>query len=93
MMGRSDKIPLSATSYPDVAAAIAAVFRILDVYDLEALHDALSDRDGTLAFRDPTLFLKIQADPQWQTKCDLIEAAAKFTHSVGAIISTLELKK
>lgn len=89
-MGRSDKIPLSVTSFPQVAEAIATVFRILDVYDLDALHAALSDRDGTLSFRDPTLFLKIQADPQWQRKCDLVEAAAKFTRSVSAIISGLE---
>lgn len=89
MSAPDEKIPLAETEFGQVVHGIAVARSLLAAWDVEGLHALMSDRDGMLAFRDPTLFLAVQGDPNWQAKCDLVEAAARFVRAVDLAVQKL----
>lgn len=82
-------VPVSMTDFAKAVQQIAMACQILQHTDWEGLFALMSDRDGMLAFRDPTLFNRVHADPQWGAKLGLVKAAADFIHAVRAIKSDL----
>lgn len=75
-------IPAHLIDFAAAMEVVGVAYQLLQHFDWQDLHRTLSDADGMLVFRDPTLFRQIQADPQWGMKVSLVRAAADFTHAV-----------
>ncbi|MFT3972168.1 MAG: hypothetical protein QM699_01520 [Amaricoccus sp.] len=89
MEGIHPAIPGRLTDFAQAMQQVSLACQILQHVDWEGLYAVMSDRDGMLAFRDPTLFMRVHADPQWGAKLGLVKAAANFTHAVRAIKTDL----
>lgn len=92
-MDRDRRIPPHLTDFAQAMQQVALACQVLQHIDWEGLYALMSDRDGMLVFRDPTLFRRVQADPQWAAKLGLVRAAADFTHAVRSIKTDLAEKR
>lgn len=77
--------PTERLDFAIAMQAVAFAARMLGQFEWERLHAIMSDRDGTMAILDPSLFLATQRDRQWDSKLALVEAAANFTRTVERI--------